>query len=1022
MTPRRWLLGLLVVLAVAEVVAAAPLRRPLLVVQGGHRDFAHAVAVSPDGTLLATAGGDDVAVLWDAGDGAILAVLEHPQAVLDVAFSPDGRTVATGGADGAIRLWSAETARLQKVLAEHERSVTSLSFRLDGRALASADEGGGVRVHDLATGRSAPQAVRGTRVAFSPDGRSLAVAAEEVRVDGALWGRLDREAQDLAWSPDGRSLATCTWDGAAQVWGARGPRRLEGHLHPGGEPGKVASVAFSPDGGTLAVGAEDGSVHLWDTRTWTRRARLQGGQRMDVEDLAWRRDGRGLFTAGLGPPLLLWDAAAGRRVREFRSPVQEPASLAVTRRELLMANKQGLRSWSLETGACDLAEGPEAAWCVAASSDGSHVLTGHFDGSVQLDGRDLGTPAERPVTAAAVSPDGRLAATCSNDGTARLWELPSGRLRHVLTTEANVALNTLAFSPDGTTLATGGDDGRVRFWDTSTGAQGEPWPFPPRQYQEDAVTALCWTAQGPVAGLSSGGIVSQATGPLPEPHGAAVTALAVHGERLASASRDRTATVRDLQGRVLHRLAGHTWGLTGAAFHPDGRVLLTGSDDGTVRAWSVETGRQLAAAMAMDAGAWLVTSPEGFVDGSLEGMQRVRWRFGERIRDTMSPEQFLADFYHPGLLAEVVARALPVPELLRERGDPRHALEIARKDRTLPRVEVLPPTLASARRMRVQVQLSPAPSGVRDVRLFRDGTLAAFWPGPRTERVLETTVPVRAGRNVFQAYAFNGDNVKSKDSAPVAAVGPGESRPGRTLAVLIGIDAYEEPALALTYAGADARLLDETLRRRAPGAVETRVLTDGQATRAGILDALRWLVGTAQPEDLAVVAYAGHGVRWQGRFYLLPQDFLPEVASRDAARFQAAALGDRDLEEVLLPLQAGTSLLVLDACHAGAALEGEDWRLGPVNARGLGQLAWEKGMSVLAASQSQEAAQETRAFGHGLLSWTLAQEAVGGRTVARWLDAAARRVPLLLLETGDPGTQRPRVFHGGRGPGPELRP
>lgn len=1021
------MLGLLVVVAVAEVLAAAPLRRPLLVVQGGHRDFAHAVALSPDGTVLATAGGDDVAVLWDARDGAILAVLEHPKAVLDVAFSPDGRTVATAGADGAIRLWDAETARLQKVLAEHERSVTSLSFRKDGRVLASADEGGGVRRHDLVTGRSAKLALRGTRVAFSPTGPALAVAAEEVRVDGALWGRLDREAQDLAWSPDGKSLATCTWDGAAQVWGARGPRRLEGHLHPGGEPGKVGSVAFSPDGRTLAVGAEDGSVHLWDARTWTRRGLLRGGQRMDVEDLAWRADGRGLLSAGLGPPLLLWDAATGRQVREFRSPVQEPASLAVTRRELLMANKQGLRSWSLETGACDLAEGPDAAWCVAASADGSHVLTGHFDGSVRLDGRDLGSPPSKPVVAAAVSPDGRLAATCGNDGTARLWELPSGRLRHVLTTPADVALNALAFSPDGTTLATGGDDGRVRFWDTSTGAQGEPWAFPPRQYQEDAVTALCWTAQGPVAGLASGGIVARVGGPLPEPHGGAVTALATHGERLASASRDRTATVRDLQGRVLHHLAGHTWGLTGAAFHPDGRVLLTGSDDGTVRAWSVETGRQLAAAMAMDAGDWLVTSPEGFVDGSLEGMQKVRWRFSDRIRDTISPEHFLADFYHPGLLAEVVARALPVPDLLRERGDRRYALEIARKDRTLPEVAVLPPRPEPGRRVRVRVQLTPAPSGVRDVRLFRDGTLAAFWPGPRTERVLEATVPVRSGRNVFKAYAFNGDNVKSRDSAPVDAVGAGESRPGRTLAVLIGIDEYQDQALALTCAGADARLLDETLRRRAPGAVETRVLTDGQATREGILDALQWLVRTAQPEDLAVISYAGHGVRWQGRFYLLPQDFVPAVASRDVARFEAAALGDRELESALLPLQAGTSLLVLDACHSGAALEGEDWRLGPLNARGLGQLAWEKGMSVLAASQSQEAAREAREvagrpLGHGLLSWTLAQEAVGGRTVARWLDEAARRVPLLLQETGDPGTQRPRVFHGGRGPGPELRP
>lgn len=1035
--------ALLVLLALAEA-GGAPLRRPLLVVQGGHREMAHAVALSPDGRTLASAGADDTAVLWDIPSGNLLAALEHGSYVYALAFSPDGRTLATGGADDLVRLWSVETGRLLATLEGHQKDVVSLSFRPDGRQLASGDEGGSGRLWDVASRRSVATLPQAARVAFSPDGRTLATGFEEIRLwrDGrsTLVGTVEHSLQDLAWSPDGRTLATATWDGTVRLWDVPSRKlthRLEGHQDPDGNLGKVA-LAFSPDGRTLAAGADDGTIHLWDPRTGRRRHLLARGQG-DVEGLVFRGDGRGLFSSGLGHPVVLWDARTGRKVREFRSPVREPLALAFAPGSLRVATREGTRAWSRENGVPGPTTGPDGLSSMAMSADGSVVLTGHVDGSVRIGDRDLGSPAAMPVMAAALSPDGRVGATASNDGTARIWELPDGRLRHVLTTQpGRVALNAVAFSPDGRTLATGGDDSVVRFWDVETGAEGEPWILRPDGAStgvgtmDDGVESLVWTRDGLIAGMSRGLLLTR-TGSLPEPHTGLVSSLAVHGNLLATTSADRTATIREMpSGRVLRRLQGHTWRVRAAAFHPDGHVLVTAGEDGTLRVWSVATGRPLAVAMAMDGDEWLVTSPEGFVDGSLPGMQRVLWRMSDRLRDTLLPEQFLADFYHPGLLAEVLSRGLPVPDLLRERGDPRASMEIARKDRRLPRVTVSAAKTAATRTMKVRVHLAPAPSGVRDVRLFRDGTLTKLWPGRRAERVLEATVPVKAGPNVFQAYAFNGDNVKSQDSPALSVTGsPTLARPGRTLAVLIGIDRYEAPGLPLAYAAADARLLDETLRRRGPGEVVTRVVLDGEATREGILQALGWLVRTAQPEDLAVVSYSGHGLRFGGRFYLLPQDFQPEVASRDAASFEAATLGDLRLQEALLPLQAGNSVLILDACHSGAALEGEDWRLGPVNGRGLGQLAWEKGMDVLAASQSQESAMEAREIGgqplgHGLLTWALARDAFARpdppHTIGGWLDSAARRVPRLLEESSSPATQRPRVFHGGKGTGRELRP
>jgi len=70
-------------------------------------------------------------------------------------------------------------------------------------------------------------------------------------------------------------------------------------------------------------------------------------------------------------------------------------------------------------------------------------------------------------------------------------------------------------------------------------------------------------------------------------------------------------------------------------------------------------------------------------------------------------------------------------------------------------------------------------------------------------------------------------------------------------------------------------------------------------------------------------------------------------------------------------LQAQQIALVFDSCHSGKVLEGEEWRVGPMNSRGLAQLAWEKGMEILTASQSDEFAMENNRLGHGILTYCL---------------------------------------------------
>jgi len=117
----------------------------------------------------------------------------------------------------------------------------------------------------------------------------------------------------------------------------------------------------------------------------------------------------------------------------------------------------------------------------------------------------------------------------------------------------------------------------------------------------------------------------------------------------------------------------------------------------------------------------------------------------------------------------------------------------------------------------------------------------------------------------------------------------------------------------------------------------------------------------------------------------------------------AGTISDRELDGLIRGIDAGRILLVLDSCFSGKALDAAETRRGPWNQRGLAQLAYEKGMYLLAAAQSYETAAEVSQLGHGLLTFALISEGLdqfkadrdpknGSMSVAEWLDFAAEAI------------------------------
>jgi WD40 repeat protein/serine/threonine protein kinase len=561
----------------------------------GHHASVWTVAVSPDGRLCASGSADRTVKLWDLATGRLRASLEgHTGTINAVAFSPDGRRLASAaGRDnrGEWKLWDVATGKQQAGHSTSGAEVLSVAFSPDGRTLAVGEGGdagtGGVRLWDLATGRSRlvlqePRHV--TAVRFSPNGKLLAAACQQQRLDkswytvvllDAATGRetnillkQQRDIVGLAFAPHGRTLALGGRDETVRLWDVADGKELATFRTEGQH---VEALAFSPDGQTLAVAAHppkgDSVLWLWDTGTRTLRGK-PFPMSCYVNALAFAPDGNTLALACGDHLVRLWSPARGQESVALRGHPAEAWAVAFAPDSRTLASASDdhtVKLWDPagEQERATLRGHKSLVSCLAfapKAPKGTLLASGGYDAKVKL--WDLATGQlqatleghTKALRGVAFSPDGKTLASAGRDRVVKLWNVTTAREQATLSGHANL-VRSVAFSPDGKALASASHDSTVRLWDVATGQQ--------RVQMQD--TNEVWSV-----------------------------AFSPDGTLLAAGNKHGLVRLWEMpSGKERAVLRGHTAGVRSVAFTPDGRTLASGGADKVVRLWHVATRHEL---------------------------------------------------------------------------------------------------------------------------------------------------------------------------------------------------------------------------------------------------------------------------------------------------------------------------------------------------------------------------------------------------------------------------------------------
>lgn len=495
----------------------------------GHQDVVTSVAWSPDSNNIVSASYDKTVKIWNVNNGReINSFKAHSDLVNTVNFSPDGNKIASASADKTIKLWNIE-GKLIQTFTGHRSEITSIDFSPDGKQLVSGSTDNTIKIWQL------------------EDGKLIHTLKNHT---SGIW--------KVRFSPDGKTIASASWDNTIKLWNTNGIllKTLRGHN------GRVRGLAWSPDGKTIASTSEDKTIRFWNLNNAL--VKTVYGHKNGIIKVAISPDGKTIASASDDSTIKLWNRN-GEMLQSIYSNSRGFLDVNFSPDNKIIAsagNDNLIKLWTTEGKELRVLKGHTApVWSVVFSPDGKTIISGSEDGTVKLwdiDGNLLNTfkTGQGIIRAVAFSPDGNVIASGGKNGTIKLWNR-QGKLLNTLKGHFDTVV-AIAFSPDGQMIASASLDANIKLW------------------------------------KRNGELISTLPGHKTDTRGVAFLPIPLNSDNnqqnymLASASGDNTIKLWNTNGKLITTLQGHKSAVWDVEFTPDGKKLVSGSEDNTLMVWNLE--------------------------------------------------------------------------------------------------------------------------------------------------------------------------------------------------------------------------------------------------------------------------------------------------------------------------------------------------------------------------------------------------------------------------------------------------
>ena len=421
-------------------------------------------------------------------------------------------------------------------------------------------------------------------IAFSVDGQMIIGETDYQTV--YLWdvisGKLihTHNKKEVSFSFDRRTLTIGSNNKTVQLWyGTEG--NLNNPLKEKDE--EISIMAFSPGGQTFATADETHIIRIWDSGTRKLKKRIRGHANFAyLNSVSLSPDGQTIASLDWGKPIQLWDVATGKLKK------------ILTGYEVTGRHRRRVRS-NISHGEIDSA---------VFSPDGQILASGSKEGTIRLWNVDTGKLKSRLtghtgfIKCLSFSPNGKILASGCEDETIRLWNADTGKQKQNLPLPEQMnSISCLSFNRDGSTLVSGHTDGKIHLWDIATGNNKQSFLG-----HTDEISSVLFSSEGSTIASASwdGTVRLWDTGTGKQKHVLtgrkdrfyfwSALIFTSDGTPIAIRSDSEKMHLWDLiNGQYMKSLIGHTSGIKNFPLSVDGRILATNSADGTVLVWDLNS-------------------------------------------------------------------------------------------------------------------------------------------------------------------------------------------------------------------------------------------------------------------------------------------------------------------------------------------------------------------------------------------------------------------------------------------------